>query len=135
MLPFLHRLMRSHAVAMLNLSKTDGPKGLNLPDYKVAPTRVHAIDWDGSGTYNIVFGEQVIFDGHLCKKTTSHRLKIFVFSVEGELLAEIQYTDTRREGFFYNGEVRSRVLDIDGDGKTELIFPRQDGNVMIIGKK
>ncbi|RLG93865.1 hypothetical protein DRO37_07135 [Candidatus Bathyarchaeota archaeon] len=106
-----------------------------FPGYKVAPTRVHAIDWDGSGEYNIVFGEQVVFDGHLCKKTTSHKLKIFVFSVEGELLAEIPYTDTRREGFFYNGEVRSRALDVDGDGRVELVFPRQDGNVMIIGKK
>ena len=105
-----------------------------FPGYKVAPTRVHAIDWERTGSYTIVFGEQVVFDGHLCRKTTQHRLKIFVFSPEGHLIEEVRFLDTRRRGFFYNGEVRSRAVDVDGDGKIELVFPRQDGKVMIIGK-
>jgi len=37
--------------------------------------------------------------------------------------------------YFYNGETHSRVADVEGDGQEEIVFPKQDGHVMIIKKR
>ena len=104
------------------------------PGCKVAPTRVHAIDWKNNGEYEIVLAEQIVPSREFQKKDIVHKLKIFVFNPMGELLAEIPFVDTRKGEFFYNGEVHSRAVDMDNDGNMEFVFPRQDGKVMVIGK-
>ena len=104
------------------------------PGCKVAPTRVHAIDWKSTGEYEIVLAEQIVPSRDFRKRDIVHRLKVFVFDPMGRLLAEIPFIDTRRSDFFYNGEVHSRAVDVDGDSSVEFVFPRQDGKVMIIGK-
>ncbi len=104
-------------------------------DYQVLPTRAHAIDWFHTGDYEIVLGEQLTGPtGHDCQEEISQPLKLFFFNLQGELLAELPFTDTRYCGFWYSGEVHSRVADMDGDGQPEWVFPRQDGHVMIIKK-
>lgn len=104
------------------------------PGYVAAPTRAHAIDWSGTGEYEVVLGEQIVKRRGAPRLDVTHELKLFVFSPLGELLAEVPFVDTRRSDFFYNGEVHSRVADVDGDGRLEYVFPRQDGRVMVIGR-
>ena len=48
------------------------------------------------------------------------------------LLATLPFRDAQVEGYWYNGEVHSRVADVDGDGRVDVVFPRQDGRVMIL---
>ena len=105
------------------------------PRYKVVPTRVHAIDWTNSGKYEFVFGEQMVRRRGAPRIDVKHRLKIFVLDPYELQVREIYFMDTMRKDFFYNGEVRSRATDVDGDGRPEYVFPRQDGKVMIIGKR
>lgn len=61
-------------------------------------------------------------------------LQASFFDLRGNLLAAMPFEDAQIEGFWYNGEVRSRVADVDGDGRPEIVFPRQDGYVMIVKK-
>lgn len=106
-----------------------------VPGYQVLPTRAHAVDWFNNG-HEIVLGEQIEGPtGHACYEEMSHDLKLFFFDLEGHLLHEMPFRDTRHCGFWYNGEVRSHIADMDGDGYPEWVFPRQDGRVMIIKKE
>ena len=47
----------------------------------------------------------------------------------------LPFEDAQIEGWWYNGEVPSRVADVDGDGRPEIVFPRQNGRLMVIKKR
>jgi hypothetical protein len=72
---------------------------------------------------------------HDCFSTTSFDLSAFFLDLRGHLLWRMPFRDAQIEGYWYNGEVRSRVADVDGDGEQEVVFPRQDGHVMIIKRR
>jgi len=55
--------------------------------------------------------------------------------LQGNLLGELPYDDAQVEGYYYNGETHSKVVDVDSDGHPEIIYPKQDGHIMIIKKK
>jgi hypothetical protein len=55
--------------------------------------------------------------------------------LQGNLAGEMPFNDAQIENYYYNGEVHSRVADVDGDGQQEIIFPKQDGHIMIIKKE
>lgn len=118
---------------------SDRPTRLNPERYTgcaVLPTRAHTIDWFGDGNLEILLGEQIAGpSGHACYERMTATLKLFCFDLHGRLLAEIPFENTCREGFWYNGEVRSQVTDMDNDGLPEWVFPRQDGTIMIIKKE
>jgi hypothetical protein len=114
-------------------------KELNL---KPLPTRCHIIRWDDISEPEIFLSQQAYLpyisgpwtDYHRCYRTTSFGLKALFMDLRGNLTGELPFADAQIEGYFYNGEVHSRVADVDGDGRQEIVFPRQDGAVMIIKK-
>lgn len=106
----------------------------SYPGYGVTLTRVHAVDWKNIGEYEVIFAEQIVRHRNAPQIDVKCRLKIFVFNPLGKLLAEIPFHEIRRKDFFYNGEVHSRVTDIDGDGLMEYVFPCQNGKVIVVGK-
>lgn len=107
-----------------------------LPGGAVLPTRAHAVDWFKDGQYEIVLGEQVaVPTGRACYEDVTIGLKLSFFDLQGRVLATLPFQNTCLNGFWYNGEVRSRVTDMDNDGAREWVFPRQDGKVMIIKKE
>ena len=55
--------------------------------------------------------------------------------LQGNPYGEIPFDDAQIKDYFYNGEVHSRVADVDGDGEQEIVFPKQDGHIMIIKKR
>ena len=107
-----------------------------LPGGAVLPTRAHAVDWFQDGHHEIVLGEQIaVPTGHACYEDITIELKLSFFDLEGKLLGTLPFPNTCKSGFWYNGEVRSRVADMDNDGECEWAFPRQDGKVMIVKKE
>lgn len=107
-----------------------------FPGAAVLPTRAHVVDWFNDGHSEIVLGEQISLpSGHACYEDMSLSLKFFFFDLDGNLLNEMPFENACVEGYWYNGEVRSRIADMDNDGLPEWAFPRQDGKVMIIKKE
>jgi hypothetical protein len=62
-------------------------------------------------------------------------LKAFFLDIRGNLLGTLPFPDAQVEDYWYNGEVHSRVADVDGDGQQEVVFPRQNGRVKVIKKR
>jgi hypothetical protein len=107
-----------------------------LPGAAILPTRAHAIDWFGDGHYEIALGEQIALpSGHACYEACQLSLKLRFFDLAGELVGDLEFVNRCREGFWYNGEVRSRVADVDADGLPELVFPTQGGTVLVVKKE
>jgi hypothetical protein len=93
------------------------------------------VRWTPDSEPEIFIGEQACSPtSHDSFETRRFVLKAFFFDLRGNLLAEMPFEDAQIEGYWYNGEVRSRVADVDGDGQQEIVFPRQDGRAMIVKK-
>lgn len=107
-----------------------------LPGWEVVPTRCHVVQWTPDSEPEIFVAEQVVCPaGHESSRTVSCQLKAFFLDLKGTLLGAVPFADAQTEGYFYNGEVHSRVADVDGDGRPEILFPRQDGKAMLIAKR
>jgi hypothetical protein len=91
------------------------------------------VSWLPGDEPEIFFAEQACSPtSHDCFQTRSLDLKAFFLDLEGHLVQALPFRDSQVEGYWYNGEVRSRVADVDGDGEMEVVLPRQDGRVMVI---
>jgi len=100
------------------------------------PTRCHAVKWGTDSAPEFFLTQQACTPGpHDCHDTFSFELKALFIDACGNLLGELPFADSQIKGYFYNGEVHSHVADVDGDGEMEIVFPKQDGHVMIIKKK
>ncbi len=107
-----------------------------FPGWRVLPTRCHAVRWSPDSEPQFFMSEQACAPtSHSCFRTRHFALTAFFVSAEGELIGTMPFEDSQIEGYWYNGEVRSRVADVDGDGHPEVVFPRQNGRVAIIKKK
>jgi hypothetical protein len=103
------------------------------PDLMRLPTRCHAVRRDAGPGPEIFFAQQAqaFENGHACMRTRGFQLSAFFMDLRGNMTCELPFDDTRIEGFFYNGETHSKVADVDGDGRAEIVFPKQDGRVML----
>ncbi|MCL2814871.1 MAG: FG-GAP-like repeat-containing protein [Oscillospiraceae bacterium] len=99
------------------------------------PTRCHMVQWDKNGEPEIFFTQQAVMGGHACTETYNFQLNALFLDSEGNLVGEMPFDDAQIEGYYYNGEVHSKAADIDGDGRQEVAFTKQDGHVMVIKKK
>ncbi len=114
-------------------SKLD-PK--RFPGWQVLPTRCHIVQWAPGETPEIFVAEQSYSPtSHDCFETVGFELKAFFLGLDGQLRDTLPFYDAQIEGYWYNGEVRSRVADVDGDGLQEVVIPKQDGHVMVIKKQ
>jgi hypothetical protein len=106
-----------------------------FPGWHILPTRCHMVQWLPGETPEIFFAEQACSPtSHDCFETRRFDLKAFLLGLDGRLIDSMPFADAQIEGYWYNGEVRSRVADVDGDGSQEVVFPRQDGHAMVIGR-
>ena len=97
------------------------------------PSRCHSIQWDRQSEPEFFFTQQLHVPGEFnCQETRSFRLKGLFMDLRGNLLSELPIDDAQIRGYYYNGETHSKVADVDGDGQQEIVFPKQDGHVMII---
>jgi hypothetical protein len=104
--------------------------------WRILATRCHAIAWEQGGPWEFFLGEQSCAPtSHDCFRTVGLDLQGYFFHLDGELCGTLRYADAQVEGNWYNGEVHSAVADVDGDGRPEIVFPKQNGKVMIIKKR
>ena len=104
--------------------------------WRVLATRPHFVTWSPGEAPELFVAEQACSPtSHACYKTEEFELRAFVLDSAGRLLATVPFPDAQIEGYWYNGEVRSRVADVDGDGAEEVVFPRQSGRVMVLKKR
>ncbi len=114
-------------------SKLDPEK---FPGWRVLPTRCHIVQWTSESEPEIFLAEQTCSTTtHDCFSTAHFELKAFFLDLKGNLVGVLPFQDAQIEGYWYNGEVRSRVADVDGDGQQEVVFTKQDGHVMVIKKR
>jgi len=106
-----------------------------IPEMRMLPTRAHMVRWDGKSEPEIFLAQQAIIGSHDSTETHHYQLTCLFMDLQGNLVGELPFNDSQIKGYFYNGEVHSRVADIDGDGEQEIVFTKQDGHVMIIKKK
>ena len=108
-------------------------KSLNL---QALPSRAHAVRWTPESAPEIFLAQQAYLpsSSHTCYQTVNFELNALFMDLQGNLTGQMAFDDAQIKGYYYNGEVHSRVADIDGDGQQEIIFPKQDGHIMIIKK-
>jgi hypothetical protein len=124
---------RRMSIQNLPPSKLDKKK---FPGWRILPTRCHFVRWAGEVEPELFLGEQAWNPtSHDCFTTTSFELKAFFLDLQGNLLGTLPFQDAQIEGYWYNGEVHSKVADVDGDGGEEIVFPRQNGQVMVIKRR
>ena len=116
----------------LPLTKLDS---ILFPGWQVLPTRCHIVQWSEDEEPEFFFAEQACSPtSHDCFNTRHFSLRCYFLDLAGNLIGVLPFEDAQIEGYWYNGEVHSRVADVDGDGRQEIVFPRQDGRVMVIKK-
>jgi len=99
------------------------------------PTRCNAIEWAQGAGFEFFLSQQAATPGpHGCNAGFRFKLKALFMDENGGFAGELPFEDAQIEGYYYNGEVQSKVADVDGDGFREIVFPKQDGTVMIIKK-
>lgn len=124
-----HKLMETKALPRTTLDAE------LFPGWAVLPTRCHVVRWMPDAPPEIFLAEQTRNPtSHDCFRTRHFSLKAFFLDLQGGLAGVLPFEDAQIEGYWYNGEVASRVADVDGDGCEEVVFPRQDGWVMVIKK-
>jgi len=101
----------------------------------IAPSRCHAVYWDKLSEPEFFFTQQAVRGDHYCDRTTHYDLIALFMDINGNLLGTLPFKETQLEGYYYNGEVHSKVADVDGDGCEEIVFIKQYGHVMIIKKR
>ena len=107
-----------------------------LADWQVLATRPHFVQWMPDTPPELFVAEQACSPtSHNCFRTERFELHAFFFDLQGQLLAALPFPDAQIEGYWYNGEVSSRVADVDGDGQQEVVFPRQSGELMVVKKR
>ncbi len=107
-----------------------------FPGWAILPTRAHAIQWTPESEPEFFIAEQTCAPtSHDAFVTREFDLRAFFLDLDGNLIEAIPFRDAQIEGYWYNGEVRSRVADVDGDGRQEIVFPKQDGHVMMIRRR
>lgn len=107
-----------------------------FPGWSVLPTRCHAIRWRPDEAAEFFFAEQTCSPtSHSCFRTRHFALRAFFLDESGKLVGSLPFEDAQIEGYWYNGEVRSRVADVDNDGENEIVFPQQNGLVSVIKKR
>ena len=107
-----------------------------FPGWRVLPTRCHIVHWTEDAEPEIFLAEQACSPAsHYCFATVDLELKAFFLGLRGNLVGTLPFRDAQIEGYWYNGEVHSRVADVDSDGQQEVVFTRQDGRVMVIKKR
>ena len=106
-----------------------------VPDMRMLPSRTHMVRWTPESEPEIFLAQQAIIGSHDSTETYHYQLTCLFMDLQGNLTGELPFDDAQIEGYYYNGEVHSRVADVDGDGQQEIVFPKQDGHVMIIKKK
>jgi len=106
------------------------------PKIQALPSRCHIVRWDNKSEPEIFLTQQAYSGGHAFNSPDSPPLELIglFLDLKGNLAGELRFNDAQIQGYYYNGEVHSRAADVDGDGKQEIIFPKQDGHVMIIKK-
>jgi len=116
-----------------DIGKLPWPANLNQ-ELSFLPSRCHIFRWNRESEPEIFLTQQAyaIGNGHTCTKTRYFQLTGLFLDLNGNLINEIPINDAQIQGYYYNGEVHSRTADVDGDGQTEIVFPRQDGHIMII---
>ena len=107
------------------------------PDITLLPSRCHIIQWDANSEPEIFLAQQSCSnkEKHNCTQTRHFRLTGLFLDINGNLKGQMPFSDSRIKGYYYNGETHSRAADVDGDGHPEIVFPRQDGHVMIIKRE
>jgi len=104
------------------------------------PTRCHTVNWESTSAPEIFFTQQGYINyeknfSHYCDRTRRYKLNCLFMDIHGNQVGELPFDDMQIEGYFYNGETHSKVADVDGDGQQEIVFPKQDGRIMIIKKR
>jgi hypothetical protein len=123
---------RATAVGDLPRTRLDPER---LSGWSVLSTRPHFVDWGDGSEPDLFVSEQALSPtSHNCFATEHFSLCAHFLDTQGQVLGAISFPDAQIEGYWYNGEVASRVADVDGDGRAEVIFPRQSGRVMVIKK-
>jgi len=81
--------------------------------------------------------EQAFSPGHAYTDLNKREYyaKCLFIDLSGTVSGELPYEDALIPGYYYNGEVHSKIADVDNDGYLEVVYPKQNGNVMIIKKK
>jgi len=103
---------------------------------RLLPTRCHAIKWSPESEAEFFLSQQVCINtSHECFSTINFRLNSIFIDLRGNFLGELPFDDSQIEGYYYNGEVHSKVADVDGDGMQEIVYPKQNGRVMVIKKQ
>jgi hypothetical protein len=93
------------------------------------------VRWAPGAAPEIFFAQQGKTSGtHDAEATVEYGLNAMFIDLHGKLIDQLPFNDAQIKGYFYNGEVHSRVADVDGDGLQEIVYPKQDGRVMIIKK-
>ena len=105
---------------------------------EMLPSRCHMVKWRPDAEPEIFLTQQAVinnWDVIQSAEAIRFRLKALFMDLKGNLLGELPFDDAKMRDYFYNGETHSRVADVDGDGQEEIVFPKQDGHVMIIKKR
>ena len=104
------------------------------PGMTIRPSRCHAVNF-GSGNEIFVTQQIHMKNEFNCAKTRPIELIGLFMDLYGNLIGELPFENAQIAGYYYNGETHSKAADVDGDGRQEIVFVKQDGHVMIIKKR
>ncbi len=105
--------------------------------------QAHFIDWEGDGGLEIVVGEQTTGRQpdvswtkwkHKMPTTGIEIINLYILGLDGRIRGRICFRDVAVRGWWYNGESRPLILDVDGDGKQEWVWQSRIGAALIIKK-
>ena len=106
--------------------------------------QAHFIDWDGDGRLEIVVGEQTLGRQpavnwadylHEAPATGVQTVNLYVVGLDGAVINRIPYRDVAVRGWWYNGENRPLVLDVDGDGGQEWVWQARLGAALVVDRR
>ena len=114
----------------MDISKFPWPQAAEKAIF--VPSRCHAVQWDAETPPEIFLTQQAVMGGHASDETYTFNPTGLFIGLQGQLTGALPFDDAQIAGYYYNGEVHSKTADVDGDGKQEIIYPKQNGRIMVI---